>query len=175
MNETTPVLSEWIRDIPDFPKPGVVFKDITPLLGNAEALAESVQQLAGPFRGVQIDSLVAVEARGFLFGAPLAIELGVGMVPVRKAGKLPGEIRRFDYDLEYGSDALEIHIDSIGPGDRVLVVDDLLATGGTVQACCELLEQCGAVVIGCAFLIDLTFLKGAERLAPRNIFSVIQY
>jgi adenine phosphoribosyltransferase len=175
MNDKVPVLSEWIRDIPDFPKPGINFKDITPLLGNAQALAESVRQLAAPFRGEQIDHLVAVEARGFLFGAPVAIELGVGVVPVRKPGKLPGEIRRFEYDLEYGSDALEIHIDSIEPGDRVLVVDDLLATGGTVQACCELLEQCGAVVMACAFLIDLTFLNGAERLAPRSIFSVIQY
>lgn len=175
MNESHVALSEWIRDVPDFPKPGIVFKDITPLLGNTEALAIAVKQMADPFRGQQIDRLVAVEARGFLFGAPLALELDVGIVPVRKPGKLPGETRQFQYDLEYGSDALEIHTDSVDPGDRVLVVDDLLATGGTVLACCQLLEQCEAVVIGCTFLIDLTFLGGAERLAPRPVFSVIQY
>lgn len=175
MNDSKIALADWIRDVPDFPQPGIVFKDITPLLGNPLALSEAVRKMGEPFRGESIDHVVAVEARGFLFGAPMALDLGVGIVPVRKPGKLPSETRRLDYDLEYGTDALEIHTDSVRTGDRVLVADDLLATGGTVAACCELLEQCGATVVGCSFLIDLTFLEGSRRLAPRRVTSVIQY
>ncbi len=175
MNDSKIHLADWIRDIRDFPKPGIVFKDITPLLANPVALAESMRRMGDPFRGESIDHVVAVEARGFLFGAPMALDLGVGIIPVRKPGKLPSETRRFEYELEYGTDALEIHTDSVRPGDRVLVADDLLATGGTVAACCELLEQCGAEVIGCSFLIDLTFLGGAERIAPHRVTSVIRY
>lgn len=175
MNDSKLVLAEWIRDIPDFPKPGIAFKDITPLLGNPAALAEAVRRMGDPFRGEPIDHVVAVEARGFLFGTPLALDLGVGIVPVRKPGKLPAEVRRFEYELEYGTDVLEIHTDSVQPGDKVLVADDLLATGGTVSACCQLLEQCGAEVIGCSFLIDLAFLGGVERLSPHRVTSVIQY
>jgi len=175
MNDSKMHLADWIRDVPDFPKPGILFKDITPLLANPAALAEAVLQMGDPFRGESIDHVVAVEARGFLFGAPMALDLGVGIIPVRKPGKLPFETRRFEYELEYGTDALEIHTDSVRPGDKVLVADDLLATGGTVAACCELLEQCGAEVIGCSFLIDLTFLGGAERIAPHRVTSVIRY
>lgn len=175
MNDSKIRLADWIRDVVDFPKPGILFKDITPLLANPAALAEAVRQMSDPFRGESIDHVVAVEARGFLFGAPMALDLEVGIIPVRKPGKLPSETRRFEYELEYGTDALEIHTDSVRPGDRVLVADDLLATGGTVAACCELLEQCGAEVIGCSFLIDLAFLGGAERLAPRRVTSLIRY
>ena len=175
MNDAKIQLGDWIRDVPDFPKPGILFKDITPLLANPVALAGAVREMVDPFRNELIDHVVAVEARGFLFGAPMALDLGVGIIPVRKPGKLPFETRRFEYELEYGSDALEIHTDSVRPGDKVLVADDLLATGGTVAACCELLEQCGAEVIGCSFLIDLTFLGGAERIAPHRVSSVIRY
>jgi len=175
VNKSSINLPDWIRDIPDFPKPGILFKDITPLLGNPGAMAEAVQKLADPFRDKSIDHVVAVEARGFLFGAPVALELGVGVIPVRKPGKLPAETRRHEYELEYGTDVLEIHTDSLVPEERVLVVDDLLATGGTVQACCRLLEECGVEIVACAFLINLEFLGGAKRLEPTPVFSLIQY
>jgi adenine phosphoribosyltransferase len=168
-------LAQYVRAIPDFPKPGILFRDITPLLANADALRETVIRLADPYRNQAIDAVAAAEARGFIFAAPLAIELGKGFVPVRKPGKLPYETRRLCYDLEYGSDSLEIHADGVARGERVLLVDDLLATGGTMQACCRLVEECGAQIVGCAFVIELTGLRGAERLAPYQTFSLLKY
>jgi adenine phosphoribosyltransferase len=174
---TTPQLDlkTFIRDIPDFPKAGILFRDITPLLGNPVALRESVRQLADPYRGQKINAVVAAEARGFIFAAPLAIELNAGFVPVRKPGKLPFDRHSFRYDLEYGSDTLEMHVDGVPPGARVLVVDDLLATGGTVGACVKLLEKTGANIIGCAFAIELVSLGGAKALTPHPVFSLLKY
>ncbi len=168
-------LKTYIRDIPDFPKPGILFRDITPLLGSAKAFQAAIDQLSDNYRNCQIDAIVAAEARGFIFAAPLALSLGVGFVPVRKPGKLPCDTHAFHYELEYGKDALEIHVDGISPGQKVLVVDDLLATGGTVEACCQLVERAGAEVVGCAFLVELTALKGAERIAQRTVFRLISY
>jgi adenine phosphoribosyltransferase len=168
-------LTNYIRDVPDFPKPGILFRDITPLLADAAAFREVIQQLAAHYREAGIDVVAAAEARGFIFAAPLALELGIGFVPVRKPGKLPFDTRAFHYELEYGSDSLEIHIDGVGPGQTVLLVDDLLATGGTMQACCHLIEQAGARVAGCAFVIELLGLNGAARLAPDPTFSLIKY
>ena len=168
-------LKDFVRDVPDFPKPGILYRDITPLLHSPSALRTAVDGLAERYRDSQIDVIAAAEARGFLFGLPLAMELGVGFVPIRKPGKLPYETRSVEYELEYGTDTLEIHADAMREGQRVLIVDDLLATGGTVAACCELIEAAGAVVVACAFLIDLTFLGGAERLAPREVFSLLEY
>ena len=168
-------LKKFIRDIPDFPKPGILFRDITPLLSHPEALRETVRQLAAPYRDKQINAVVAAEARGFIFAAPMAIELGAGFVPVRKPGKLPFDRHSFRYDLEYGSDTLEMHIDGVTDGARVLVVDDLLATGGTVGACVKLLEKTGAKIIGCAFAIELTGLNGRKAVAPHSVHSLMQY
>lgn len=168
-------LKEFIRNIPDFPKPGIMFRDITPLLASPEAFKEIVLRLAAPFRNEKIDVIVAAEARGFIFAAPLAVELGAGFVPVRKPGKLPAERHSHSYDLEYGSDKLEMHVDGVKAGQRALVVDDLLATGGTVGACCKLLEMTGARIVGCAFAIELVSLGGAKAVAPHSVFSVIQY
>ncbi len=176
MNPATELnLKSFIRDIPDFPKPGIVFKDITPLLANADALRTTIDLLAAQFGDQGIDVVAAAEARGFLFAAPLAIRLGIGMVPIRKPGKLPYRKRVYSYELEYGTDTLEMHIDGIEPGQNVLVVDDLLATGGTVQACCNMIEQCDAQVAACAFLIELAFLGGAEKLKPHSVYSLIKY
>jgi len=176
MPETTPLnLSDFIRDVPDFPKPGINFKDITPLLLNPEAFRESIRRMAEAFRDDSVDVIAAAEARGFLFAAPLALEMGVGLVPIRKPGKLPYKKHSHSYDLEYGSDTLEMHIDGIEEGQNVLVVDDLLATGGTVGACCEMVEACKAHVVACAYLIELKFLNGAERLSKYRTFSLIQY
>jgi adenine phosphoribosyltransferase len=168
-------LARYIRAIPDFPKPGILFRDITPLLADAAALRETVVRLADPFREQRIDLVAAAEARGFIFAAPLAIELGKGFVPVRKPGKLPHETRRYQYELEYGNDTLEIHCDGVRAGQRVLLVDDLLATGGTMQACCRLVEQCNAEIVACAFVIELTGLGGARRIAPLKTFSLLKY
>ena len=168
-------LKQHIRSIQDFPKPGILFRDITPLLGHPEALRETVRRLAEPYRGQTINAVVAAEARGFIFAAPLAIELGAGFVPVRKPGKLPFDRHSFRYDLEYGSDTLEMHIDGVPPGARVLVVDDLLATGGTVGACVKLLEKTGANIVGCAFVIELTGLNGRQAVAPHPVHSLMQY
>jgi adenine phosphoribosyltransferase len=175
--KTTPAfdLGQYVRSVQDFPKPGILFRDITPLLANAEALRETVVRLADPYRKLPVDIVAAAEARGFIFAAPLAIELGKGFVPVRKPGKLPYETRRLCYDLEYGSDSLEIHADGIARGERVLLVDDLLATGGTMEACCRLVEECGAEIVGCAFVIELTGLGGAQRLGPYPTFSLLKY
>jgi adenine phosphoribosyltransferase len=168
-------LRSYIRDIPDFPKPGILFRDITPLLLHPPAFRQAVLGLAAHYRAARPDLIVAAEARGFLFAAPLALELNVGLVPIRKPGKLPFDTHAFRYELEYGTDTLEIHVDGVQPGQRVLIVDDLLATGGTVAACCELVERLGATVCGCAFVIRLVGLRGAERVAPRETFSLIDY
>ena len=175
MPETSINLRDYIRDIPDFPKPGIVFKDITPLLLAPDAFKLAIQQMADHYRDQAVDVVVAAEARGFIFAAPLALELGVGFVPIRKPGKLPFDRHSHSYELEYGTDTLEMHIDGIQAGENVLVVDDLLATGGTVTACCKMVEQCQANICGCAFLIELEFLNGAERLKPYSGFSLIQY
>ncbi len=168
-------LKTLIREIPDFPKTGISFKDITPLLANPEGLRLAIKRMADHFRAIEIDVIVAAEARGFIFASPLAIELGVGFVPIRKPGKLPFDRHSYSYELEYGTDTLEMHIDGIVEGQRVLIVDDLLATGGTVQACIKMVEQCQAQIVGCAFLIELAFLAGARRLDPYPAFSLIRY
>jgi adenine phosphoribosyltransferase len=168
-------LKQYIRDIPDFPKPGILFRDITPLLSSPDALRETVHRLAKPFRNQGITTVIAAEARGFIFAAPLALELNVGFTPIRKPGKLPFQTHSFDYDLEYGKDTLQMHVDGVKRGDKVLVVDDLLATGGTVGACLKLLERVGAEVAGCAFVIELVGLGGAEKLRPNKVVSLIQF
>ena len=176
MPESTSLdLTQFVRDVPDFPKPGITFKDITPLLLNPPAFEAAIDRLADEFRDKNIDVIATAEARGFLFAAPLAIKLGKGLVPIRKPGKLPYETHSHSYDLEYGSDTLEMHVDGIKAGQNVLVVDDLLATGGTIGACCEMIEKCEANVAAVAFLINLTFLPGAEKLSRYPIFSVIEY
>lgn len=168
-------LTKLIRDIPDFPKPGILYRDITPLLADAQALAQSIDAMAAPFADEQVDYVIAAEARGFIFGTAVATKLKAGFVPVRKPGKLPFDLHSMKYDLEYGSDELQIHIDSIKPGSRVLIVDDLLATGGTVEACLELVSRCDAKTIGCSFLIHLVPLGGEARLSPARVESVISY
>lgn len=168
-------LRELIRDIPDFPRPGIVFKDITPLMADPGALALAVGCLAQYARPLQVDCVVAAEARGFLLGPALALELGAGFVLARKPGKLPSETVSAEYLLEYGASRLELHTDAIGPGARVLVHDDLLATGGTAAALCDLVDQLGGVVVGCGFLIELAFLGGRERLAPHEAHALLAY
>ncbi len=168
-------LAQFIRSIPDFPKPGILFRDITPLLASPVGLKASVAQLAEHFRGKNVQCVAAAEARGFIFAAPLAIELGVGFVPVRKPGKLPFDTHAFHYELEYGTDSLEVHVDSFQPGQRVLLVDDLLATGGTMEACCKLVERAGGVVAGCAFVIELTGLNGRAKLQGYDVVSLLKY
>jgi adenine phosphoribosyltransferase len=168
-------LDAYIRDIPDFPKPGILYKDITPLLLDADALSDAVAQLAAWARPLEVDFVVAAEARGFILGAAVARELGVGFVPARKPGKLPHETISAEYILEYGVDALEMHADALADGARVLLHDDLLATGGTAQALARLAEGRGAVIAGCGFLVELTFLRGRERLADYDVHSLIAY
>ncbi|WP_422931170.1 adenine phosphoribosyltransferase [Singulisphaera sp. PoT] len=165
----------WIRDVPDFPKPGILFKDITPLLGHPPAFHAVIARLAEAFSGQPIDAVAAAEARGFIFGAPLALELNVGFVPIRKPGKLPYKTVSLEYELEYGSDRLEMHHDAIEPGKRILLLDDVLATGGTMRACVDLVRQSGAEVVGCAFVVELGFLNGRARLDSTNVFSLITY
>jgi adenine phosphoribosyltransferase len=168
-------LRALIRDIPDFPRPGILFKDITPLLGDAQALAQAVQGLAAYARPLRVDCVIAAEARGFLLGPALALELGAGFVLARKPGKLPYETISAEYLLEYGVDELELHTDAIGPGTRVLVHDDLLATGGTAGALCDLVGQLGGEVAGCGFLVELAFLNGRERLTPHEVHALLRY
>ncbi len=168
-------LRRYIRDIPDFPKPGIVFKDITPLFLRAEALEHTVAVLARYAEQQEVDYVVSAEARGFVLGGAVAARSGCGFIPARKPGKLPAETSSVEYALEYGIDALHVHADALSGGARVLVHDDLLATGGTAAAMCELVEGAGAVVVGCAFVIELTFLRGRDRLAGRDVRSLIQY
>ena len=168
-------LKQFIRDVPDFPKPGILFRDITPLLSEPDAFRDVIRQLADQVRDRDIEAVVAAEARGFIFAAPLALELNVGFVPIRKPGKLPFDTHSFHYELEYGADTLEMHIDGLTRGQRVLVVDDLLATGGTVEACCHLIEQAGGVVVACAFVIELQGLNGRAKVAPFETLSLLQY
>ncbi|HKB01255.1 MAG TPA: adenine phosphoribosyltransferase [Gemmataceae bacterium] len=168
-------LTDYIRDIPDFPKPGILFKDITPLLAHPEAFAESVRQLSDHYRSAKIDAIAAAEARGFLFAAPMALELKRPLIPLRKPGKLPYRTYSLKYDLEYGQAELQMHVDGVAEGARVLLVDDVLATGGTMEAGCKLIEQAGGVVAGCAFLVELSFLGGRKRLAGYEVFSLITY
>ena len=157
-------LEQTIRDVPDFPKPGIVFKDITPLLADPEALADAVTQLVAPYALVGVDVVTGVESRGFIFGSLAAQRLGVGFVPIRKPGKLPAETLSESYELEYGTDAVEIHVDAIAPGQKVLMVDDLLATGGTMAAACKLVTRLGGQIVGAAFVINLSFLPGQAVL-----------
>lgn len=164
-----------IRDIPDFPQPGILFRDITPLLQDARAFRQALEGMAEPFRNAGIEQVIGVESRGFIFGAPLALLLNAGFVPVRKFGKLPAETIHVEYALEYGSNTVEIHTDAIKPGQKVLIVDDLLATGGTVSAALELVERLGGKVAGIAFLVELTFLQGRQRLQGHEVFSLLQY
>ncbi len=168
-------LKEHIRDIPDYPKPGIVFKDITPLLAHAEAFAFVVDHLAEPFDGRSVDKVLGVEARGFVTAAPLARRFDAGFVPVRKAGRLPAEIESEEYELEYGTDLLEVHRDAVQPGERVLVCDDVLATGGTAAATVRLAERLGGRVLGLTFLVELAFLGGRAKLDGREIHSLVTY
>ena len=167
-------LTACIRDVPDFPKPGILFKDITPLLLNPEAFAASISQLAAPYRERPVDAVVGIESRGFIFGAAMALELGVGFVPVRKPGKLPYQTIAVDYELEYGKDRVEMHTDAIRTGQRVALVDDLLATGGTMWATCQLIEKLGGKIAGISFLIELVFLNGREKLKGYDLHPLIQ-
>ncbi len=162
-----------VRDIPDHPEPGVVFKDITPLLADPAAFAEVVEAFAGPYRGAGVDLVAGVEARGFILGAPVALALGVGFVPVRKSGKLPFTTVGAAYSLEYGTAEIEVHTDAVAPGQRVLVLDDVLATGGTAAAACDLVERLGGVVAGLAVLIELSFLHGRDKLAGRDVQALV--
>ncbi|MFC1676603.1 adenine phosphoribosyltransferase [Planctomycetota bacterium] len=168
-------LEKYIRSIPDWPKKGILFRDITPLLADAGALNAAIEVLAETFKGLSVDSVVAVEARGFVFGSAVAQKLGVGFVPVRKKGKLPYKTESVTYDLEYGTDTLEIHTDAVKEGANVLMIDDLLATGGTMAAACKLVEKIGGNVVAISCLIELTELGGREKLAGYNIKSVITY
>ncbi len=168
-------LRSLIREVPDFPKAGISFKDITPVLANGDALREVVQRMADHFRDKKPELIVGVESRGFLLGAPLAYELGVGFVLIRKPNKLPAAKIRVEYELEYGTDALEIHVDAIKPGQRVLIVDDLLATGGTMEAASRLVKQLEGDIVGFGFLIELAFLGGRARLGHDDILALVTY
>ena len=173
--DATTRLMARIRDIPDFPQPGILFRDITPLLGDAATLRLSIDLLAAPYRSMAVDYVVGIESRGFLFGMPLAYELGTGFVPVRKVGKLPHKTLTAEYTLEYGASVVEVHADAIQPGQRVVVVDDLLATGGTAAATVKLMRQLGAEVVGIAFVIELASLAGRAKLADFNVQALITY
>ena len=166
-------LRDYIRDVPDFPSPGILFRDITPLLASPEAFHQAVAAMADPFRENPPEKVLGIEARGFMFGSAIARELGIGFVPVRKPGKLPRETFRVSYGLEYGKDSLEIHADACRPGERVLIADDVLATGGTAQAAGELADRLGAQVAGMTFFIEPEALKGRSRLASRHLHSVL--
>jgi len=175
MEQDIASLRRAIRDIPDFPKPGIVFKDITPLLGNGRLFRRTIVILADRYRSQKIDTVLGIESRGFIIGAALAYELSAGFCIVRKPGKLPYETYKASYELEYGTDSLEIHIDAIPHNARVVIVDDLIATGGTAAATAELVSKLGGTVVECAFVIELSFLKGRERLRPHGVFSLVQY
>jgi adenine phosphoribosyltransferase len=168
-------LSSFIRDVPDFPKPGIIFKDITPLLRAPEALREAVRRMAEPYRARGCDVVVAAEARGFIFGGAVACELGAGFVPVRKPGKLPWRTVQKTYSLEYGEDTLCMHEDAVADGQRVLLLDDVLATGGTMRAVADMAADRGAEIVGCGFLVELSFLGGREKLSGIDVTSLIRY
>lgn len=166
-------LHDYLRDVPDFPKPGVVFKDISPLLANPQALGTAIDHMAGLVDGQEIDRLCAIESRGFLFGTPLALKFDVPFTPIRKPGKLPWKTYSEEYDLEYGSDMLEIHEDGIHKGEKVLLVDDVLATGGTMQAACRLIENLGGSVVACIFLLEISVLGGRKKLQGRAVHALM--
>ena len=168
-------LEQYIRNIPDFPKPGIQFKDITPLIKEPQILKIAVKKLIAPFIDQKINAVAGMEARGFIFGSLAAWELGVSFIPLRKPNKLPYKVESLSYDLEYGKSTLEIHIDALNKNDRVLLVDDLIATGGTAVASCKLIEKLGAEIIGCAFVIELDFLNGRKKLSKYDIHSLIHY
>ncbi|MFT7234979.1 MAG: adenine phosphoribosyltransferase [Methylophagaceae bacterium] len=168
-------LKTKIRDVYDFPKPGIVFKDITPLLKDHDSMTIAVNALASPYLKADITAVVAMEARGFIFGSLVARQLSVGFIPLRKPGKLPADVERINYDLEYGRAGLELHKDAIAPHDRILLIDDVLATGGTAKASCQLVERLGGEVIACAFLIELASLQGRSQLIPYPIHSLLVY
>ena len=168
-------LREKIRNVPDFPVPGILFRDITPLLADPAALREATELMSSHWRDREVDLIAAMEARGFVFGAGMALELGAGFIPVRKSGKLPWKTLSVDYELEYRSDVLHVHEDAVQRGQRVLVVDDLIATGGTARAVCELVETMGGVVVGCEFLVELIDLKGRDLLQGYEVHSEIQF
>ena len=175
MLDSVKQLKDLIRDIPDFPKPGVLFRDITPLLADPRGLALSIELLANPFRGRGIDLVVGAESRGFIFGTAVACSISAGFQVVRKPKKLPWKTVARTYELEYGTDTLEMHADAVIPGQRVLIVDDVLATGGTMKACCDLVSQLGGEIVGVAVLTELTFLKGRDKVTPHQVHSVLQY
>jgi adenine phosphoribosyltransferase len=168
-------LRELVRDIPDWPRPGITFRDITPLLAAPDAFALTVDEMAAPFADEPIDKVVGIEARGFVFAAPVAYRRGAGFIPVRKVGKLPWEIEQEEYVLEYGTDLLEIHRDAVQPGERVLIVDDVIATGGTAAATARLVERLGGVVVGFAFLLELVALAGRSQLGDYRVHVVLRY
>ena len=168
-------LNKFIRDVPDFPKQGIIFKDITPLLNNPQALTYAVKSISKSVENLEITHVVGIESRGFIFGTAVAVELGIGFVPVRKPGKLPCETLSESYSLEYGTDSIEIHKDAFGEGDCILIVDDLLATGGTMKAAVSLVEKTGATVSKIAFVIELTFLKGREKFEGYDVISLLTY
>jgi adenine phosphoribosyltransferase len=166
-------LSKFILDVPDFPKKGIIFKDITPLLADPGALAAAIKGIAAKYRDARVDLVASAEARGFLFGPAVAVALKAGFAPIRKPGKLPRAVRKMSYQLEYGTDTVEMHADAVKPGQRVLLVDDVVATGGTMEASARLVEEMGGTVVGMAFLIELAFLKPRERLAGREISALV--
>jgi adenine phosphoribosyltransferase len=168
-------LAQLIRDVPDFPIEGILFKDITPLLQDAEALRRAIDLLAERYVNEQVNLVAAIESRGFIFGAPLAYKLGAGFVPIRKPGKLPADTISVEYSLEYGASTLEMHADAISAGQRVLIVDDLLATGGSARAAAELVERCGGIVVAAAFVIELEFLHGIDRLQGYDVYSLLRF
>lgn len=172
---TVQEIYQAIRDVPDFPKPGIMFKDITPLLLDPGRFRRALELMAAPFGGSKVQRVVSIESRGFLLGAPIALLLEAGLVPIRKPGKLPAARGRVEYTLEYGTDALEMHRDAVGQGDRVLIVDDVLATGGTAEAAAKLVRAHGAQVVGFTFLIELDFLKGRERLRNERVEALLHY
>jgi adenine phosphoribosyltransferase len=174
-NKDIDSIRKAIRDIPDFPRPGIVFKDITPLLGDGPLFAQTIDVLAERYRDQKIDMVLGIESRGFIVGAALAYKLGAGFCVVRKPGKLPYDTHSASYELEYGTDSLEIHIDAIAQNARVLIVDDLIATGGTAAATAQLVSKLGGEVVECAFVIELSFLKGRDKLQPYGVFSLVQY
>lgn len=168
-------LKNVIRNIPDFPKPGIMFRDITPILSDAEVFRQVIDAYVEKYRDAEIDVVLGAESRGFIFGPVVAYRLGVSFVPVRKKGKLPYRTKQASYELEYGTDTLEIHEDAVAPGQKALLIDDLLATGGTMAACCELVESLGGVVVACAFVVELSFLQGRERLKDYEVFAMVDY